>query len=640
MLQKNLFTHLVEFKSRDISGHQTHFEDLVLLGSDGIEELNDKIEKFLSKDKNAVNMTSKIDGSPAITIWSQFPGYPGNSIQLKSFIQGPNNCMSSVEEIDERYGDRPDMAEKLKSALALAPYIPENEAWWGDCLFGANDKKVENIRGNEYITFHPNKIVYAFSEDNPGYEKVKSADFGIAFHTKFTPNGNAKKVTYDLDASQYDFPNWAYIMSPAVDADESSLDYDKLEGMYNDLLSAEQKLLSSGDYETLVNNEVFMQYWNQFENANLADKRAITIDVDSFFENLVDFIEEKQTKEFSKKNLTLKTAKGRSGNLDKWVTAVAEMKELLANNKSLITDMVNTLNAAAEIKMVIWGGYKNAKLPYSTFYKSKTKGIIDANMEGIAMSDMDGNIVKIVDRSEFSAANRDTDILSGWEHPESSNKVLESKTKFIKNRLRKLYYESTGSKTVVVAFGRLNPPTIGHFKMIDTMQALAERYGCEAKIYLSHSVDKKHENKNPLPYDRKLYWCKKAFETRPNVEVVDSEAKTAIYMLHELMEQGYTDVVYVGGEDRIGGEGDMTTTLAKYNGVPTKIPEMYYKFDSIAFESAGSRNTNSTDLVEKASASYVRSLVLANDFETFKLMVPFTEEESLQLFEELKTFME
>ena len=42
---------MVEFVPRDISGHQTHFEDLVLLGSNGLEELNDKIEKFLSNSK-------------------------------------------------------------------------------------------------------------------------------------------------------------------------------------------------------------------------------------------------------------------------------------------------------------------------------------------------------------------------------------------------------------------------------------------------------------------------------------------------------------------------------------------------------------------------------------------------------------
>ncbi len=649
---------MVEFVPRDISGHQTHFEDLVLLGSNGLEELNDKIEKFLSnsKENKKLNLTTKIDGAPAVTMYHKFPGYPDDSIQLKSFIQGPSTAMSSGEDIDAKYGDRPDMADKLKKCLKLAKYIPENEAWWGDCLFGETDKKEEEINGTQYITFHPNKIVYAFSEENEGFDKLKNADFGIAFHTKFTPDGDKKKVSYDLDASDYNFPEWAYIMSPSIPVDNSHFDFDSINKKYEQLRALEDALNANTAYEDLTHNEVFMAFWNTFENANLADKKAVNINIDTFYEELVDYIEEKQTKEFTKKNQTLKTVKGRSNNLDKWVEEVAEMKELLSKNKKVLTNLVNALNLAANIKMELWGGFKGTELGYKTFYKSRTKGVIDANMEGIAMSDMDGNIVKIVDRSEFSSANRDADIMAGWEHPENSNKVMseslanrsykgkvkEAKVDPMWIKFNKKLSESTGSKTLVIAYGRLNPPTIGHLKMIYTMQKLAEQYNCEARLYLSHSIDKKKENKNPLDYESKLLWCKKAFENGLQghlVDVVDSDAKTPIFLLHELMEEGYTDLVWVGGEDRIGGDGDIAATITKYNGFPAKVEAMYYKFDSIVFESAGARDENSDDPATMASASFVRKCALEDDFETFKVMVPFTEKDAYALFDELRAKM-
>ena len=194
--------------------HQTHFEDLVLLGPDGLEELNDKIEgtiDTLENNSERLNLTTKIDGAPAMICWSKYPGYPDNSIALKGFISGPQNAISSPEQVDQKYPDedRADMREMLKYGLELAKYIPEGEAWQGDCLFTKGSKREEEILGKDYITFQPNKIIYAFSEDNPGYEQVKNADFGIAFHTIYS--GEDKHQSFNVDASQLNVPDNIYI---------------------------------------------------------------------------------------------------------------------------------------------------------------------------------------------------------------------------------------------------------------------------------------------------------------------------------------------------------------------------------------------------------------------------------------------
>lgn len=187
----------------------------------------------------------------------------------------------------------------------------------------------------------------------------------------------------------------------------------------------------------------------------------------------------------------------------------------------------------------------------------------------------------------------------------------------------------------VFAWGRMNPPTIGHRRVVAKVEELTDQseYG-KGFIYLSHSVDKKHENKNPLPYDLKIDYAQKAFGDI----IKKSNARTVIEALHEIYEQGFDQLIYVGGEDRIGGDGDITEMIKKYNGFEAK-PDMFYEFKDIQFESAGHRDDNSDDLETKASASYVRKLVLDNDFEMFKKMVPLDELYATDMWEDLRSIM-
>ena len=626
-----------------LNTHQTHFEDLVLLGPDGLEELNDKIEgtiDTLENESGRLNLTTKIDGAPAMICWSSYPGYPDNSIALKGFISGPQNAISSPDQVDAKYGDRPGMSQMLKYGLELAKHIPAGEAWQGDCLFVSDTKREEEINGKDYITFQPNKIIYAFSEDNPGYEKVKNADFGIAFHTIYT--GEDKKQSFKVDASKLNVPSNIYIMSPSLNkpTDKKVFNLDKVKSQFDKLENLEQKLLSNFDYEDLVNNRVFMNYWNTFENANLADKKAVTINENTFINDLKEYIKTKRTKEYETQVGKLKTDAGKEKAKTKYEQDLVDLQELVETNKELLTTLVQTLNCAATIKMLLWQGFKQTQFDYNTFYRSRTKGYIPGEMEGVAMSDQDGNIVKIVDRSTFSSYNRDPDIMSGFEHPENlteeqqcfveeyNNELTECGPKQLWERFGRLL--ESDQKTAVVAFGRMNPPTIGHQKLVDKMASLAQ--GEKAKLFLSHTQDKK---KNPLSYEQKIRYAKEAFE--PKIDVVDSPARTVIEVLTDLYSQGYTDIIYVGGEDRIGGAEDISSLILRYNGQPTKDGRIVYDFNSIDFESAGARNDASDDLSEKASASLARRYATENDFDSFKEIVPFDEDISKELFDKVKS---
>ena len=167
---------------------------------------------------------------------------------------------------------------------------------------------------------------------------------------------------------------------------------------------------------------------------------------------------------------------------------------------------------------------------------------------------------------------------------------------------------------VAVAFGRMNPITTGHFLVV---KALHDTDADKKYIYLSHSQDKK---KNPLPYGIKVDYLRIFLKHGPfpDVEVRESEARTAIRALSELYEDGFTDVVYICGSDRVE---EFKELLGKYNGKPTKAGIIPYEFNSLEIVSAGERDPDADD-VSGMSASKMRALASEGNLEEFIKGVP------------------
>lgn len=411
--------NLIEYVQRN-NTHQTHIADLIFLGDEGIDEMNDKFKKIIdllkTKVNHGINLSMKIDGAPAVQILSHVEGYPDNCVGLKSLVKNPDNALSSVEEIDTKYGDRPDMAEKLKQCLRLAKCIPEGEIWQGDCLFSKNDLKELDIKGTKYLTFHPNKIVYAVSEKNKSFDTIKNSTFGICFHTRYYGTRQSFNVSID---DLTGIPNDIYVTTPALYLDKKDeKDYSELESKYDSLLVSENKLLHNPQYEDLCNNNLFMNYWNNFVNHNLSDNHRDQFIEDSFIDELKEFVKNKQEAELEKKLQTLKTEMGKEKAREKFNQDVKELSDIIENNLELLKSIVSCFNKATEVKSIIWNELKGLDQDYSTFYKHATDGYIPAEPEGISVSDDEGNITKIVDRAKFSNINRDPNYLSGFYHEE------------------------------------------------------------------------------------------------------------------------------------------------------------------------------------------------------------------------------
>lgn len=168
-------------------------------------------------------------------------------------------------------------------------------------------------------------------------------------------------------------------------------------------------------------------------------------------------------------------------------------------------------------------------------------------------------------------------------------------------------YESK-DRHVVFAFGRMNPPTIGHEKLVDTIKSHAEKVGGEAHVYLSKSHDKK---KNPLDYETKHAFAKKAFGS---VVKHTPEGHSNVHgILKHLHNQGYTHATLIAGDDRVE---DYKRIANSYNG-----PGKDYNFKKIEVKSAGARDPDAEG-VEGMSASKMRSLASAGNHKEFKAGLP------------------
>jgi len=162
------------------------------------------------------------------------------------------------------------------------------------------------------------------------------------------------------------------------------------------------------------------------------------------------------------------------------------------------------------------------------------------------------------------------------------------------------------SDTVTVAFGRFNPPTVGHEKLMKAADKVA--MGGPLKIYPSRTQDSK---KNPLDPDMKISFMKKLFPDYEENIINDGEMKSIFNVLIAADEEGYKNVNIVVGADR---QAEFENLATKYNGE-------LYNFKDIRVVSAGIRDADAEG-VEGMSASKMRKAVVDGNFKAFKTGTP------------------
>ena len=162
-------------------------------------------------------------------------------------------------------------------------------------------------------------------------------------------------------------------------------------------------------------------------------------------------------------------------------------------------------------------------------------------------------------------------------------------------------------KVGYLVFGRMNPPTIGHGKLLDKLAKTSGR--APYRIYLSQSADSKN---NPLTYSDKVKYARKMFPRHARSIIIDKKVITPFHALSAMYNAGFKKVVMVAGSDRVK-EYDLR--LNKYNS--KKGSHGFYNFEGgVKVVSAGQRDPDGTG-AEGASGTKQRGYAKSNDFTGF-----------------------
>lgn len=389
--------------------HMTHIEDKVLYGGvngtrQAIFALRD-MRDMLSGGGGSVSV--KWDGAPAV--FAGTDPRDGQFFVAKKgiFNKNPKVYKTNAEIDADTSGD---LSAKLKDALKYLPALGIKGVIQGDFLFGRGDLTTEKIKGKEYVTFHPNTIVYAVPVEQAA--TISKAKIGIVWHTTYTGKTfETMRASYGVDVKGLNKSSAVWSQDAMLrDVTSATMTKRETENV-NEILSEIGKLfnqISGSTIRQLESNQVLAQHIETFNNTFVRKGAVIGNEV-AHTQQLIRWIRQKYDTEASKR----KTAAGKT-------TQQKKRDELLAffspRNKKNLSNMfrLQKLIVLAKLKLI---NKLNRLQNIATFVKTK-KGFRVTGAEGfVAVDRLGGDAVKIVDRMEFSYNNFSPNILKGWDKP-------------------------------------------------------------------------------------------------------------------------------------------------------------------------------------------------------------------------------
>lgn len=376
--------------------HIEHIEDGILnsgyKGASSTIKILEGIANMLAgNSEDTVMITTKWDGRPSL-----FCGYhPENNrffIGTKSALNknNPRICYTP-EDIDQYYDDVEPLNSRLHAALKYLPELSIKGILQGDILFGPDDIKEQNIKGEDYITFHPNTILYAVPSNSDLGKKIRQAKLGVVFHTAYegdslqTLKGSfkislsglrkSKNVWYD-DATYKDVSG-----SVTLTGDETDLVNEQLNKAKTILAT-----ITNEEFRNLLSHKTYLQLIKQHQNQLIRGGEQIN-DTRQWVSRLPGFLEQKINKE-----KTSPDAQKR------------KLERLSVHTQNIpLEKILNFQKQILEVKSLLMTKLENAKR-VGTFHVSD-KELKVVKQEGFVAVDHIGNAVKLVDRLEFSKHN-------------------------------------------------------------------------------------------------------------------------------------------------------------------------------------------------------------------------------------------
>ena len=387
-------------ESTDKNRHLEHLEDLIFdQGVDGAksacEFLVGLTDMLSGSSKSPINLMVKWDGSPSIVCGTN----PENGkffVATKSAFNKTPKINYSNEDIDANH--QSSVSEVLKICLSNLSQLNIGGVLQGDLLYLKQDLKIAEHRGQKLITFRRNTITYAVPQESRMGKDILASNLGIVFHTTYTGDTiQSLKASYGADISSLKSSRvWA---TDAFFNDTSGVStMTKNETVYATKRVSQIKLLVSKMDISLVNaiisNTSLKSSIKQYINSKVKDGQNIE-GTKSYANGLVNFISNRYVTEIDR----LKTDKGKNNKQQSMANTLAFIQEnseqfvLLFMIAALISDVKGLLIS------------KLQKVESVGTFLQTSNGFRVTAPEGFVAVDHIGNVIKLVDRLEFSRAN-------------------------------------------------------------------------------------------------------------------------------------------------------------------------------------------------------------------------------------------
>jgi hypothetical protein len=397
-----------EFITEQKNTHMTHIEDKVLYGGvngtrQAIMALRELRDMLAGKHKGSVSV--KWDGAPAI-FCGQDPRDGKFFVAKKGiFNKNPKVYKTDAEIEADTSGD---LADKLKAALKHLPELGIKGVIQGDFLFGPGDLQKKTIDGQQYLTFHPNTIVYAVPYEQS--KAIRSAKIGIVWHTTYTGKDfESMKASYGVDVSKFKSSTNVWSQDAMLRDLSNATMTEKETKEVNEYLSQAGKLFNQISGTTLRQLETNQELAGTIETFNntFVRKGEVIGNTRQHVAKLIRYINDKFQKEIEKRT----TPKGKAAQETK-------RDELLtffsAGNKASLEKMfeLQKMIVLAKLKLI---NKLNSLKKIDTFVRTRQGYQVTGEEGYVAIDKLGGDAVKLVDRMEFSYNNFSPDILKGWD---------------------------------------------------------------------------------------------------------------------------------------------------------------------------------------------------------------------------------
>lgn len=385
--------------SEGIVKHLTHLEELILTRKEqGLDTalffIGELMDEFSGNSTGKIFTTVKYDGAPAV-----IAGYNPENGKFFVSTKGIANVTPKVnyteQDIINNHGNAPGLVEKLKLGLKYLPNVITQGIYQGDFMFDHSDIKTIDFDGEQLYTFKPNTITYAVPVDSSLGRKLFSSKIGIVFHTKYSGDAltNLTKSS-DVNVSEFT-PSADVWFDDAKFKDISGVvTFTKEESDYVSNLIEEVK--AKGDkinWEALP--DVFYTLVNTYINTLIREGRFVE-DPNQSFDGFKEWFDKRITAEIDK----LKTESGK----EKKIQAKNEIIGNFNANKETILNIFDVTKEINDIKKMFINKY-NSAIRTKQFISEPDGSLKVTAPEGYVAVDHLGNMVKLVDRLEFSKAN-------------------------------------------------------------------------------------------------------------------------------------------------------------------------------------------------------------------------------------------